>query len=937
MSRTRSFYNLAFAFLIIAFTNPVFALIEIEPYGFAVSIAEGENSEVEFIVSNTGENLVAFEINYEAQFRMLAFDPENGEIAGQDITGINATIMPENAEAGVYEFLVDITISNHNGDDGEIDIIPISAVISVASPSTDLTGIISSSRDGEVIPDAKIMLDRYEIVRYSNEEGNYVFTDLPSGNYEFTISANDYLTRTFEVNIEEGEIEINFELPQAECVLEPIEIEAQLAPGEANQFNIEASNPGNGPLIYSVVRHAVSEFEPWEVRERIPFGEILEDSRIRGTIFTDDMYYVAHSNNREPIISVLNRDGELIREFAQPNREGSYGFTDLAFDGAWIWGGGSREITALNLDGEVMRQFDGPYNPVQYLAWDSDQELLWVSGITSPISSIDRDGNEIDELDGLDFRIHGLAFYADDPDGYQLYIFHLVPRVNDPVVHKMNTANGDTLYVTNIVDEWFDAAYITDEYDTHDWVLLMHHYDEDAEFHYGNSILQIDGRRDWMQIDPEEGVIEAGEDENFELTINEIDLPEGDYDGEIVFVHDGVGGETHLPISLQVGEDGGDEPVEMVINLVDGWSMASAYVQPDPDDVAEITAELVDAGSLIMMKNGIGQFFLPEQNFNNIPGWFVDKGYLINMDRADNLTIMGEAVPWDQPIGLAEGWQIVSYYPRQDVDAVTALSGIVDVLLMAKDGLGRFYNPEFEFSNMGDMVSGQGYLMKLQEAIELVYTFEEEVDNSSIPYITPNILPIHPSTSENMSLLILSETREGEIGVYATGKLVGSGVIQDGRCGIAVWGDDTSTEEIEGAVEGEALKLKLWDNKRQIERDLLVNNILRGKRLIYQTNEFIVAEIIVQPAIPSRYYLSQNYPNPFNSTTILPYGLPESSQLSISVFDIAGRLVETLVNGNIEAGYHTVNWEASTIATGVYLVKMETVTFSSVRKVILVR
>ena len=909
-------YFLIFAFLLIAFTNPVLSQITIEPYGFALSIAEGENNEVEIVISNTGDDPVVFEINYEAEFRMLAFNPEIGEIAGQDIDGIVVNIIPEDAEACVYEFEVEIHITDPDEEEGAPAIIPISAVISIASPTGSLTGVISSSRDGELIPNASIRTDRYDIVRYSDEQGEYAFTDLPAGDYEFTISADDFLNQTFEVNIEAEEVELDFELPQAECAIDPVEIVTQLDPGQVIPFNIVVSNTGNGPLTYTTERHSMSEFAPWEVREAIPFGEILEDDGVRGTIFTNDMFYVARRNHRNPMISVLNRDRELIREFAQPNREGGYGFTDLAFDGEWIWGGGTHEITALNLDGEVMRDFDGPFNPNQYFAWDSEQELLWVSSITSPISSIDRDGNEIDELDGLDFRIHGLAFYEDDPDGYQLYIFHHNNRVAGPIVYKMNTATGDTLYVTNIVEESFDVAYITNEYDNHDWVFLMHHYDQDAEYHHGNSILQFEGRRDWMSIDPEEGVIEAGEAGEFELTINEIDLPEGDYEGEIVFIHDGVAGETYLPVSLEVGE--GDDPGEVVLNLEQGWNMVSVNIQPDPDDVTEITADLVEAGSLILMKNGMGQFYFPGQNFNGIPGWFVDQGYLINMARADELTIIGDPVRWNQPIQLEEGWQIISYYPNRVVEAPLALSGVVNALRLAKDNHGQFYSPEFRFNNMGDMAPGQGYMVDMLRDVELVYTIREGVADNSSPYPEPSLFPIHPNTGENMSLLVQSNALYGEIGVYANGNLVGSGVIQNGRCGIAVWGDNPMTPEIDGALNGYVLEFLLQDGSGfhtcQVEP-------ISGD-LQYVTDGFQVVQLleIIEP--PEQFGIMDVHPNPFNSTASLTYNLSEPARVKIALFDISGRLVKDILSDNGQAGVHTISVDGSELSSGIYIVQI---------------
>jgi hypothetical protein len=76
-------------------------------------------------------------------------------------------------------------------------------------------------------------------------------------------------------------------------------------------------------------------------------------------------------------------------------------------------------------------------------------------------------------------------------------------------------------------------------------------------------------------------------------------------------------------------------------------------------------------------------------------------------------------------------------------------------------------------------------------------------------------------------------------------------------------------------------------------------------------------------ALPERCSLSQNYPNPFNPRTAISYQLSADSHVKLEVFDTAGRLVSTLVNGWRESGSHQVTWDASGLASGIYLYRME--------------
>jgi hypothetical protein len=94
--------------------------------------------------------------------------------------------------------------------------------------------------------------------------------------------------------------------------------------------------------------------------------------------------------------------------------------------------------------------------------------------------------------------------------------------------------------------------------------------------------------------------------------------------------------------------------------------------------------------------------------------------------------------------------------------------------------------------------------------------------------------------------------------------------------------------------------------------------------------------------IPDVYALHQNYPNPFNPTTILRYDLPEDTQVRITIYDIMGREVRTLFNNQQNAGYKSVNWNATNnrgqpISAGVYLYSIEAGGFRQTKKMILLK
>jgi hypothetical protein len=89
--------------------------------------------------------------------------------------------------------------------------------------------------------------------------------------------------------------------------------------------------------------------------------------------------------------------------------------------------------------------------------------------------------------------------------------------------------------------------------------------------------------------------------------------------------------------------------------------------------------------------------------------------------------------------------------------------------------------------------------------------------------------------------------------------------------------------------------------------------------------------------IPSKYALSQNYPNPFNPSTVISYQLPKSGNVKLTVFDVLGREVKTLVNEYKSAGTYEVTFDGSALSSGLYLYRITSGDFSDTKKMMLVK
>ena len=90
-------------------------------------------------------------------------------------------------------------------------------------------------------------------------------------------------------------------------------------------------------------------------------------------------------------------------------------------------------------------------------------------------------------------------------------------------------------------------------------------------------------------------------------------------------------------------------------------------------------------------------------------------------------------------------------------------------------------------------------------------------------------------------------------------------------------------------------------------------------------------------ALPTDFNLSQNYPNPFNPATTIKYSLPNDSYVRISIFNILGQEVATLVNTTKSAGFHSVTFNANNLASGIYIYRMQAGDFVQTKKLMLMK
>ncbi|MBD72914.1 MAG: hypothetical protein CMG42_01735 [Candidatus Marinimicrobia bacterium] len=127
-----------------------------------------------------------------------------------------------------------------------------------------------------------------------------------------------------------------------------------------------------------------------------------------------------------------------------------------------------------------------------------------------------------------------------------------------------------------------------------------------------------------------------------------------------------------------------------------------------------------------------------------------------------------------------------------------------------------------------------------------------------------------------------------------------------------------------------------WGVYPHTSNGMVFTSNIEGYLNIFQFHD-IETDVNEETALTGEFVLNQNYPNPFNPITTLSYKIPEKQTVSLSIFDLSGRLVETIFDDQLEPGTFKILWNASAHSSGVYFAILENGKNRIVQKLILLK
>ncbi len=356
------------------------------------------------------------------------------------------------------------------------------------------------------------------------------------------------------------------------------------------------------------------------------------------------------------------------------------------------------------------------------------------------------------------------------------------------------------------------------------------------------------------------------------------------------------------------------------------WSMISMPFVPSPLDIEQLFQPLIENENLMIMKDHEGHFLVPGM-FNNLPDFEVSQGYKIKLHREDTLVVEGHEVEDFRRMRLPEGWSIAAYFPSEAQDAPQAFRFISELgLILAKDDQGGFYYPELEFNNMEDLRRNKGYKIKLESEGVAGWNYDINRppgidDKKSEPSLELSHFKSTILSDNNMSIIIKDAPLSGEIGVFTSDNCLVGAAVCDGAAmlGVTVWGDDTFTENVNGAVNGQELSFRHWDGSEQVAASM---TWIQGDGT-YRADELSIANMSNVSPKPNSFSIISVSPNPFNSTTTIKYSLDIQSNISLQLYNLSGREIALLHQGLQPAGEHSATFDSEVLPSGLYFAILE--------------
>ena len=388
--------------------------------------------------------------------------------------------------------------------------------------------------------------------------------------------------------------------------------------------------------------------------------------------------------------------------------------------------------------------------------------------------------------------------------------------------------------------------------------------------------------------------------------------------------------------------------IKQDIVLSTGWNIISANVIPDNLNLKDIFQPLIDAGKLKKVMDETGKTI---ENFGAFGGWKNNignlnsaKGYKVNVTVTSTLSLEGTPVLLPFDLALATGWNIISYPSATAQDAKALVQSLIDAGKLKKvmDETGKTIENFGAYggwkNNIGNFLPGKGYKVNVLENCTLTIPATANKAATIVPEVLASTHFTKAYTGNgtdhfNVHLVELASSglkAEDQIGIfdgkYCVGAAtIGSDQILTGNISIPASSNEEQAGMVNGFTAGHPVTLQLF-------RENLVYPLAPAKvggTEAFEKNGSLFLKVTASDLPAAKINVGSDqmkyYPNPFVDQLIIQIRLTEPKHLEVKVYDLSGKLVRRLFNG--EAGTsETLEWDGTNgngakMGSGTYILK----------------
>jgi len=398
----------------------------------------------------------------------------------------------------------------------------------------------------------------------------------------------------------------------------------------------------------------------------------------------------------------------------------------------------------------------------------------------------------------------------------------------------------------------------------------------------------------------------------------------------LTFEADAIIGNDLFPFEIHAEFE--SEIVQLNIDFITGWNWFSINIESDDMSLNTVLSSVEGSAEFIKSLTGFATYY-------DDYGWYglefidVREMYMIQTYSDILFSFEGSAVDFlNTPIDLVYGWNWIGYLPQSANTLNEALVSIGPngIFIKSLTGFATYYD-DFGWYGLEVLEPGIGYMLQMFIEDQLVYGIPEGMAKVEVK-IKDFHWSVNPHQFEH-NMTITADVEEGnQLAVFVDDEV--RGVTEATYFPLT---DSYTANLMAYGNDGEELTFKVYQEDTDTELKVLDHLIFEIDGIVGNDIEPILLKTLTTP---EEYSLSQNYPNPFNPVTTIGFTIPAVEthrNVSLQVYNIQGQLVETLINTQMEAGYHSVTWNADNVASGIYIVKLTMDNFSSTKKMLLMK